>query len=103
MNLVDIGDLLEIFLGGTVAANQLQFDADWIDVTASDFTPGHSDGQTNNTTVVTMVASPAASTYRIVKHLNVYNKDTADVTVTIQFDNGGTNRELVVMKLSPGD
>ena len=105
MNLVDTGDLLDIALGGAVAANQARFNAEWNDVDASTgaFTPGHGDGLTNNATVVTLVASPGATTYRLVRTLTIYNADTADVTVTIRFDNSGAPRELIVAVLSPGD
>jgi hypothetical protein len=103
MNLVDAGDTLEVVLGGAVAANQPEFNVDWSDVTASGFTPGHSDGATNNTTTVTMVAAPGASTYRLVRDIQVVNLDTAEVTVTVKFDNSATERELFVGVLSPGD
>lgn len=95
---------LEIDLDAAVAANQLPFSVEWVDVTAAPaYTPGHSDGQSNSMTAVTMVAAPAGSTQRVVKHINVQNKDTAAAKVTVQFNNNATLRELVVVKLDPGN
>jgi hypothetical protein len=76
---------------------------EFTDVTASGFAPGHQDAQSNNTTSVTILSAPASSTYRLVRSISVYQKDTADVLVTVKFDNGGTDRELVTCILSPGD
>jgi len=96
---------LEIDLDAAVAANQLPFSVEWVDVVVAtpSYTPGHSDGQSNGTTAVTMVAAPAASTQRVLKHINVQNKDTASAKVTVQFNNNTTLRELVVVKLDAGN
>jgi hypothetical protein len=93
---------LEVKLAGAITTNQLPFSAEWVDVTTSAFTPGHTDGATNSGTAVTMVAAPGASTQRIVKHVNIYNKDTAAATVTVQYNNNATLRELIVIALQPG-
>jgi hypothetical protein len=93
---------LEIKLAGAITSNQLPFCAEWVDVTVDDFTPGHTDGATNSGTVVTLVAAPDADTERIVKHINVYNKDTVSATVTVQYNNNTTVRELIVIALASG-
>lgn len=67
---------LEAKLGGAITTNQLPCCCEWVDVTATAFTPGHTDVATNSGTAVTLVAAPASSTQRIVKHVNIYNKDT---------------------------
>ncbi len=92
---------LEIVLGGAVAANQAQFSVDFSDITASAFTPGHSDGQTNNDTPVTLLASPGASIYRATTHISIYNRDTSPVVVTVRFNNNTTIRELAKFLLDP--
>lgn len=96
---------LEILLAGAVTTNQLPFTASYADhnATAPSFTPGSSDGQTNSTTAVTLVGNPGAGVQRQVKRLNVYNADTAQVTVTIRLNNGGTLRTIIVVTLLPGD
>jgi len=103
MILADTDHTLEIKLAGAVTANQLPFCVEWVDTIAGVPILGHSDGQSNNTTAVTMVEAPAASTQRIIKHIDVQNKDTAAAIVTLQFNHGATLRELVVVKLDAGN
>lgn len=93
---------LEIKLSGAVATNQLPCNCEWVDVTTTAFTPGHTDVATNGATAVTLCAAPSSSTQRVIKHINVYNKDTAAVTVTVQYNNNSTLRELLVMALAVG-
>ncbi len=97
------GKSLEFVLGAAVAANQLPFVAAYADHTASAFTPAANDGVSNNTTAVTLVAAPAASTQRQLKYLIVENADTATATVTVRLNNGGTLRTLISVSLNPGE
>ncbi len=98
-------DKLEIFLGGTVATNQLQWNVSYQDITSSGMTlpQAAGAGNTNNTTVVDIVAAPAASTTRQVTHINVFNADTATATVSIQKDVSGTNYVLISYSVVSGD
>ena len=91
---------LIIKLAGAVAANQLEFSANYADQTASAFTPGLNINATNNTLEVTLVAAPAASTYRQVKTITVNNKDTAAATVIIEFADGATRRRVLYESLA---
>lgn len=59
-------------------------------------TPGNTITDLNGTSHVTVVAAPAASTYRVVLSLRVYNRDTAAVTPTLVEDTSGTEREYEV-------
>ncbi len=86
-------DTIQIVLGGAVTANQLQCVASYRDIsfTPSDtFTPLRNVVNSNNTTDVNIVASPASNTYRVVDYIGVYNNDTASATVTIKYDANGT-------------
>ena len=94
---------LEIVLGGAVSTNQLPFVAVYVDVTTTAYTPIESDGASNNTTAVTMVAAPAASTQRQIKFLSVQNEDTANATVILQYNDNGTIRRICKFTLSPDD
>ena len=96
-------DNLQVVLGGTVTANQLQCVASWRDITTTDYTAGRTVTNTNNTTDVNLVPAPAASTQRVIDFLSVYNNDTADAVVTIKLDDNGT--EYIIWKdvLSGGD
>jgi len=86
---------LEIVLAGAVTANQLQVVSSWADITTTAFTPGETDAQSNNTTAVTIVAAPAASTQRQIKEIIVFNKDTAAAIVKIQLNNNTVIRQLI--------
>lgn len=97
--------LLQIILAGAVTTNQLQFTASYADYVATPaaFTPGALSGLTNNTTAVTLVAAPAASTQRQVKRINVYNSDTAPATVTIRLSDAGNFRTQLSVTLQVGE
>jgi hypothetical protein len=98
-------DSIEIILGGTVTANQLQWNVSFQDITSTGMTLPQSAGAglTNNATLVTMVAAPAASTTRQVTQINVYNADTATATVTIRKDVSGTKYVLMRIALTTLD
>ena len=66
------------------------------------FTEGHSDGALNGTTVVTIVAAPGSGVRRVVRSISIYNADSADVTVTVQNNNGTTTRKRAKRTLKPG-
>jgi len=101
--LANTTDKLEINLGGTVAANQAQVVTSWRDVTSTTYTPGRTAVLSNNTTDVDISGSPAASTQRVIDHINVYNADTALATVTITYDANGTEYVLHSVTLQPGE
>ena len=96
---------LEIILGGAVTTNQLPFTATYADHDPSvpSFTSTPADGQTNNTTAVTVVPAPSGSIQRTIKRVNVYNADTAQATVTLRINNGGTLRIQTVVILQAGE
>jgi hypothetical protein len=62
-----------------------------------------SDGTLNGTTPVTLVSSPSAQTRRIVKSLTIQNRDTANVTLTLNYVNGASTRQIASITLSAGD
>ena len=99
--LANTTDKLEINLGGTVDANQLQVVTSWRDVTATTYTPGRTAVLSNNATDVDISGSPGASTQRVIDHVNVYNADTAAATVTITYDANGTEYVLHRTILAP--
>lgn len=94
---------IEIKLAGSITTNQLDVTAHYADATTSGFTEASSDTATNNTTAVTVVSAPAASTQRIVREITVHNKDTASATVTIQLNNNSTIRIIKTVTLAAGE
>jgi hypothetical protein len=98
-------DTLEVLLAGAITTSQCPLIADYADV-ASDSTtcaPNSTDGQTNSTTPVTWVGSPAPGYVRQIAYLSCYNADTASVTVTLRINNGTTTRILRKVTLSTGE
>ena len=93
---------LELVLGAAIATTQPDYTTAFADQTTTTFTPGASDGTGNSTTNVTIVAAPAASTQRQVKFVSVTNKDTAAITVSINYNNNGTRRLIYKASLAIG-
>ena len=67
------------------------------------FTLGANDGALNGTTEVTLVAAPGAGVKRTVQMIAIYNADTAAVTLTVQYDHGGTDRIMYKVTLAVGE
>lgn len=88
--LTETTDNLQAVLAGTVTTNQLQCFASWRDVNTTDYIPGRTLTNTNNTTDVNLVPAPGASTRRVVDFLSIYNHDTINATVTVKMDANGT-------------
>lgn len=100
--LTETTDTIKIRLGATITTNQLNCVASWRDITTTAYTPGRAVVNSNNTSDVNIVASPSASTQRLIDFISVYNADTVDATVSIKFDANGTQYPLKVISLSPG-
>jgi hypothetical protein len=90
-------------LSAAPATNQPNYVVAWADNNGTTFTEGASDGTLNGTSTVTMVASPAASTRRVIKSIYIQNTDTAQVTVTVGYYNGTNTRVISKVILNVGD
>lgn len=103
--LTETTDSIQVVLGATVTANQLKCMTSWRDIVASpaSYTPGRTLADTNNTTDVSIVASPASSTQRVVDFISIFNTDTVNATVTIKFDASGTEYTLFKTTLATGE
>lgn len=96
-------DKIQVVLAGNVTTNQLQCFASWKDFTATTCTEGRNTPQTNNTTDVDLVPSPATDHSIEVDYISVYNSDTVNATVTVKFDADGTERILFKGILAIGE
>lgn len=92
--LTETTDKIDVVLAGSVTTNQLKCVASYRDITTTGYTPGRVVTDTNNTTDVALVTSPASSTQRVVDFLSIHNTDTANASVTIKFDANGTEYTL---------
>lgn len=99
--LINTTDTIKAVLGGSVTTNQPRCMAAYRDITTSLYTPGRDLVNLNNTTAVTIVGAPAASTQRVVDFLSIYNHDTVAQTVTVTFDANGTGYILWKGALGP--
>ena len=92
--IIDSSTRLEIVLGGAVVANALEVNVCYIDYnqTGALTKPGLVRTASNNTTDVTILAAPTTSFVRELRNGFIYNKDTANTTVTVKTDNGTTER-----------
>lgn len=96
-------DKIQAVLAGNVTTNQLPCLAMFRDIDASAYTPGVNGVNTNNTTAVDVVGSPASGVKRVVDYLSIYNADTVSATVTVRVNLNGTNYSLIVVTLGAGE
>jgi hypothetical protein len=95
---------VEVLLGDSVATNQLPFVAAWADhALPASFTPGSTDGLTNDETPVTMIAAPGTSIQRQVKMVSIYNADTTAAVVMVRLNHDGEFRTVVRWEIQPGE
>lgn len=89
----------------TSAAAQIEVHTSWVDLNGTTVTPGRTNTPHITTaTTTTIVASPGASTYRTVKHLNVTNDHASQsCVVTVEHFDGTTAIELMSFTLLPGE
>jgi hypothetical protein len=90
-------------LSAAPATNQPNYVVAWADNNGTAFTEGASDGVLNGTSTVTMVASPAASTRRVIKSIYIQNTDTVQATVIVGYYNGTNTRVLAKVTLNVND
>ena len=96
-------DNLQVVLGQTVGANQMQCYASFRDIASTTVTPGSRVVVTNNVTAVNVVEAPSASTQRVIDFITIYNSDTDQNDVTIRFNDNGTTYILFKTRLAVGD
>lgn len=94
---------IKAIMSGAPATTNPDFVVSYADNNSTSFTEGENDGTLNGTSDVTLVSAPASSTRRIIKSISIYNRDTAAVTVTIKYDNNGTQRILAKVTLAVDD
>ena len=101
MNL-DVTLKLEAVLGGAVSANQPEVHVDYVDWNreGQQTPPATSRSALNGATDVTILAAPVQNPVREPIEVSIYNKDTANVTVTVKTDDGTTERIIVKRTLT---
>lgn len=102
INLASTSDLIQVV---TSHAAQIEVHASWVDLNGTTVTPGRTNTPHITTaTTTTVVGSPAASTVRNVKHLNITNDHASQsCIVTVEHYDGTTAIELMAFTLLPGE
>ena len=102
INLASTSDLIQVV---TSHAAQLEVHSSWGDLNGTTVTPGRTNTPHITTaTTTTVVGSPAASTVRNVKHLNITNDHASQsCIVTVEHYDGTTAIELMAFTLLPGE
>lgn len=102
LNLASTSDLLRVV---TSAASDIEVHCSWVDLSGTTVTPGRTNTPSITTaTTTTIVASPAASTVRNIKHANITNNHaSASCTVTVEHTDGTNPVELMSFTLLPGE
>jgi hypothetical protein len=89
-------------MSGAAATNNPDFTAAFADNTGTSFTESANDGALNGTSPVTIVAAPASGAKRVIKSITIENRDTADITFTLSYDNNSTLRTIANVTLNVG-
>lgn len=94
---------LELKLGGSITTSQLPFYVAYVDSTSTNYIPSNTNGESNNTTVVTMLSSPALGETRTIKYISLDNSDSVSTQIIIQINESSTIRKMVDFTLDSGD
>lgn len=98
--LADINDKLQ--LNSSNAVN-LDIHVSFTDLASGAATPGKQNTAMTTATTADILASPAASTARTVKGINIRNKSGTATIVTLLYDDNGTDYELFSTTLAGGE
>lgn len=94
---------IQVAMSGAAATSNPDFTAAFADNNGTSFVEAASDGALSGSTDVVVVAAPASGFRRIIKKIFIENKDTAAVTITVKYDNNGTQRTIAKVTLQVGD
>ncbi len=94
---------LELKLGGSITTSQLPFYVAYVDSTSTNYIPSNTNGESNNTTVVKMLSSPALGETRTIKYISLDNSDSVSTQIIIQINESSTIRKMVDFTLDSGD
>jgi len=94
---------IKVNMSSAATTTNPDFTVSYADNNGTTFTEAAGDGVLTGTTDVTVVSAPASGYRRIIKGIFIENKDTTPVTITIKYDNTGTQRTIAKVTLQIGD
>jgi hypothetical protein len=90
-------------MSSAAATTNPDFTAAFADNDGVAFVEKSSDGVLNGTSPVTLVAAPTAGVRRVIKTITIQNRDTAPVTIAVNFDNNSNLRKIANITLQVND
>lgn len=104
MIILTSADKIQVVLAANVGTNQLPCYASYRDTNSgTTLVPGRALVNTNNTTVVDFVASPASGDQRGVDFISIQNTDSAAALVTVRYNASGTSYTLKNVSIGVGE
>lgn len=94
---------IKVSMAASAATTNPDFTVAYADNTGTNFTEAAADGALNGTSDVTLVSAPSSGSRRVVKHISIHNRDTQSNTITLKYDNNGTQRTIAKVTLSAGE
>lgn len=91
---------LEIVLAGSVAMTQPQVTCCYSIKTSTTYIGAKNTVATNNTTAVTVVAAPAASSTIDIDYISIFNRDSSNANFTLQYNVSGVKTSIISYTLS---
>lgn len=79
----------------TSSTSAIDFNAAYVDITTTTFTPISTQSAITTATTTTIVGAPSASTQRQIKYMSFCNKGASNNILTIQRDVSATNYEIL--------
>ena len=67
------------------------------------FTPGNQTASSNGTTAVTVCSTPGTGVTRLVRTVSIYNDESTAQTVTLRFDDGTNEFDILTQTLQPDE
>ena len=96
-------DAINIFLSGNVQTSQLDVCSAYNIITSTSLTPAKIQNTTNNLTPINILPPPSASQQNQLRFCSIYNADTTNASVTIEYT-GNTGRSIIFLSsIDPGD
>lgn len=96
-------ETIRIKLAGAATTTELYCTASFRDTSSTAIAPDSNMVQSNGTTAVNIVDSPASGDKRLIEDMHVFNGDTASAAVTIEKYNGTTAYPIFVATLGVGE
>lgn len=94
---------IQVVLAAAKATLDMSITVDYVDMTTTATIGGTYTSSSNGVTSVDILPAPAASTQRKVNRINIYNRDTAEKTISVSISDSGVLYPEVDVTLAVDD